>query len=349
MVRVLLTNDDGPPNSTVSPYVFAFYQHLSALGWDVKVVLPSSQKSWIGKAFHITEVTKGRYFYPTKPDGLTGEISETSRPLKEGEVAEWILLDGTPATCANVGLHNLYPGEIELVLSGPKPGPEYLVLVSYLFLFTLNRSPRAAAFALSSGTIGAALDGALTKTRSIAVSYGTVVHPTPPTYFEPAHILACRIISRLWDNWGKDDGGLRTGEVDLYNVNIPLVEGLLGDDSLPIIWSTMWRNSYGRLFKAVSSATPGKLERTMSAAGPDALEEPSAESMATASTAGTLAFKFSPAMDGLIHPEESSLPRGSDGWALLKGYASVTPLRAGFAEPPEDTRDIKDRVWKMKL
>ncbi|KAJ7038175.1 survival protein sure-like phosphatase/nucleotidase [Mycena alexandri] len=333
-MKVLLTNDDGPPSSKVSPYIFAFYQHLTALGWDVKVVVPSSQKSWIGKAFHITEVTKGRYFYPTKPDGLTGETSETSRPLKEGEVAEWILLDGTPATCANVGLHNLYPGEIDLVLSGPNLGRN-----------------TSSAFALSSGTIGAALDGALTKTRSIAVSYGTVVHPTPAAYFEPAHVLACRIITHLWDNWGNDDGGLRTGEVDLYNVNIPLVEGLSTDESLPIIWTSMWRNSYGRLFKAVSSATPGKPERTMSAAGPDALtaEEPSAESTSTGSTAGTLAFKFSPAMDGLIHPEESSLPVGSDGWAIFKGYASVTPLRAGFAEPPEDTRDIKDRVWKMKL
>ncbi|KAJ7786337.1 hypothetical protein B0H16DRAFT_1490112 [Mycena metata] len=196
----------------------------------------------------------------------------------------------------------------------------------------VNRSPRIAAFALSSGTIGAALDGALTKTRSIAVSYGTVVHPTPSAYFEPAHVLACRVITHLWDSWGKDNGGLRTGEVDLYNT----------DESLPIIWTSMWRNSYGRLFKAVA---------TMSAAGPDTLtvEEPSAESTSTGSTAGTLAFKFSPAMDGLIHPEESSLPVGSDGWAMFKGYVSVTPLRAGFAEPPEDTRDIKDRVWKMKL
>lgn len=25
----------------------------------------------------------------------------------------------TPATCANIGLHNLYPGEIDFVISGP--------------------------------------------------------------------------------------------------------------------------------------------------------------------------------------------------------------------------------------
>ena len=71
-------------------------------GWDVKVVLPSSQKSWIGtlspypkiqvcncspwigKAFHVKEITKGNYFYP-KDDG-NGELTSNSRPLKNGEL-----------------------------------------------------------------------------------------------------------------------------------------------------------------------------------------------------------------------------------------------------------------------
>ncbi|KAJ7706154.1 survival protein sure-like phosphatase/nucleotidase [Mycena rosella] len=328
-MRVLLTNDDGPPGSA-SPYVFGLYNHLSAFGWDVKVVLPSSQKSWIGKAFHIAEITKGNYFYPTLPDGLTGEISPTSRPLKDGEVAEWILLDGTPATCANVALHNIFPGQIDLVISGPNLGRN-----------------TSSAFALSSGTVGAALSASLSKTRSIAVSYGTVVHPTPTSYFEPSHVLACRIIRYLWDNWGQDEGGLRAGEVDLYNVNIPLVEGLLTDEGLKILWTSMWRNSYGCLFKDVSGATPTTVQPS-SAAGPDALDLPNAEA-ASSSSSGTLAFKFSPTMDGLIRPDESSLPVGSDGWAIFKGCASVTPLRSSFAEPPGEATDIEDRIWKMKL
>ncbi|KAJ7783810.1 survival protein sure-like phosphatase/nucleotidase [Mycena maculata] len=326
MPVLLLTNDDGPP-SAASPYVFAFYHHLIALGWDVKVVLPSSQKSWIGKAFHITEITKGRYFYPNKPHGLTGETSETSRPLKDGEVAEWILLDGTPATCANVALHNLYPGEIDLVVSGPNLGRN-----------------TSSAFALSSGTLGAAMSASLTKTRAIAVSYGTILHPTPTTYFEPAHVLASRIVHHLWSNWGQDEGGLRSGEVDLYNINVPLVEALLTDQGLKTLWTFMHRNSYGRLFKAVSSAAS---EPSVSAAGPDALDPPST---ASTSSANTLAFEFSPAMEGLIHPEESSLPPGSDAYAILKGWASVTPLRSSFAEPPaEQPKDVEGRVWKMKL
>ncbi|KAF8216218.1 survival protein sure-like phosphatase/nucleotidase [Mycena galopus ATCC 62051] len=330
-MKVLLTNDDGPPNLAASPYIFSFYTQLIKLGWDVKVLLPSSQKSWIGKAFHITEITKGRYFYPRGPDGLTGETSPTSRPLKDGEVGEWILLDGTPATCANVGLHNIY-SEIDLVISGP------------------NLGRNATAFALSSGTVGAALSASLSRTRAIAVSYGTVIHPTPKSFFEPAHLLASRIIRHLWENWGQDDGGLRAGEVDLYNVNIPMVEGLLADEGLKILWTTMWRNSYGSLFKAVPGTTPGLAQQSASAAGPDAstAEAPSMEET-SGNPNDALAFKFSPSMEGLINPDESSLPVGSDDANFRQGYASVTPLRSSFAEPSQDARDISDRIWKMKL
>ncbi|KAK7064214.1 sure-like protein [Favolaschia claudopus] len=331
-MKVLLCNDDGPPDPTVSPYIFSFYNHLSAMGWDVSVVIPSSQKSWIGKAFHITEITNGRYFYPTGPDGLTGETSTTPRPLKDGEVAEWILLDGTPATCANVGLHNLYSG-IDLVISGPNLGRN-----------------TSSAFALSSGTLGAALSASLSKTRSIALSYGTVVHPTPNSYFQPAHVLAGRIIQYLWNHWGKDEG-LR-GEVDLYSINIPMIDGLLAEESLKIVWTKMWRNSYGRLFKAIPSGTATSKTFTrpsMNAAGPDASTADVSASTESSNVQGGLAFKFSPSMEGLIRPDESALPVGSDGWAMFKGYASVTPLRSSFAEPAEEATDLEDRIWKMKL
>ena len=80
-----MTNDDGPPHSKDSPLILAFYIHLTTiLSENVKVVLPASQKSWIGKAFHIKETTSGQYFYP-KLDG-SGELTSLSRPVKEGEI-----------------------------------------------------------------------------------------------------------------------------------------------------------------------------------------------------------------------------------------------------------------------
>jgi 5'/3'-nucleotidase SurE len=36
--------------------------------------------------------------------------------------SDYVLLEGTPSTCTNVALHNLYPGEIDLVISGPNFG-----------------------------------------------------------------------------------------------------------------------------------------------------------------------------------------------------------------------------------
>ncbi|KAF9076328.1 sure-like protein [Rhodocollybia butyracea] len=326
---VLLTNDDGPPDSKESPYIFGLYKHLTEhLGWDVRVVIPSSQKSWIGKAYQIKEITKGSYFYPTNSNGH-GEISPVSRPLEENEVAEWILLDATPATCANIGIHNIYPNEIDLVISGPNLGRN-----------------SSSAFALSSGTVGAAMSSSLSKTRSVALSYGTVTHPTPTTYFEPAHVLGTKIIEYLWRTWGSDEFGLRKNEVDLYNVNIPLVDSLLDPEGLEIYWTTMWRTGYGRLFKELP---PSVKSSDVDPAGPDSSTAP-VEHAKTRSTEGNLVFKWSPAMEALIRPEY--VEEGTDGWALRKGAVSVTPLRASFAEPVEGIHvfaKTEDRMWKVRL
>ncbi|TFK30464.1 cytoplasm protein [Coprinopsis marcescibilis] len=303
---VLLTNDDGPPDPRESPYVLGLYRQLTeVLGWNVKVVLPSAQKSWIGEA------TAGKYFYP-KEDGK-GELSPKSRPLQPGEL--------TPATCANVALHNLYPGQIDLVISGPNLGRN-----------------TSAAFALSSGTIGAALSSSLSKVRSIALSYGTVVHPTPKTYFQPAHVLGARILQHLWQNWGSDELGLKAGEVDLYNVNIPLIEGLLSQEDLKIYWTNIWRNSYGRLFKNVASDSKSPDKLVINPAGPDSSVDPQTQPRQrldpVAPPEGDLLFKWAPDMGNLIQPSPNDLPVGSDGWAIHNGWVSVTPLRASFAEAP---------------
>lgn len=208
----------------------------------------------------------------------------------------------------------------------------------------------AAAFALSSGTIGAAMSAALSKKRSIALSYGTVVHPTPSAYFEPAHDLGCRIINHLWNNWDEDDCGLRDGEVDLYSINIPLIKEILSPEGLKIAWTRIWRNSYGRLFKNVSghTSTTQSLKVQSSAKadqGPHASRLDPGED-----ETGDLLFKWGPEMKGLITPLPDTLPIGSDGWAIYHGMVSVTPLRASFGEPHGDEKpDPEQLVWKMKL
>ena len=76
----------------------------------------------------------------------------------------------------------------------------------------------------------------------------------------------------------------------------------------------------------------------------------SSDLVAKPQDAGRLSFRWAPDMRGLIDPQLSTLPVGSDGWAIRQGWASVTPIRASFAEPStEPVVDIEDRLWKVKL
>jgi tubulin---tyrosine ligase len=185
------------------------------------------------------------------------------------------------------------------------------------------------------------------------VSYGTFVHPIPPTFHEPAHRLAAGIVNHLWSNWGSDEGGLRNGEVDLYNLNVPMIPRLLSDDGLEIIWTTMWRNSYGRLFKAHPSSILAA-QQNVPTAGPDSSNaDPASDTRLVTAVppekASGLVFKFSPDMTGLVNPSPTAVPVGSDGWAMLNGHVSVTPLRASFAEPSMKPEGEGERTWKIKL
>ncbi|WWC61725.1 5'/3'-nucleotidase SurE [Kwoniella dejecticola CBS 10117] len=363
---VLLTNDDGPPCAS-SPNIFSFCKLLqSRLGWDVRVVIPDTQKSWVGKAYAISDVISASYFYPLEPEGLTGEVTTRPRPLKEGETMEWVLLSGTPATCTNIALHNLYPGEIDLVVSGPNHGRN-----------------SSTAFALSSGTLGAALAGALSTPipgpssgaaslhiehiPCIAVSYGVVTRPVTARVMELATDAAVDVCERLSEDWGYDEDHEKGRHlVQVYSVNIPLVEGDLEKDRRQTAWTNMWRNAYGRLFKATtltqaeydpgdnhnqqkssSSSSPAENQpqnnqippsaSTTSTAGPGASPTPAPNKTTPSSprtepaSDGQLRFHFAPDMRPLLSPPLDSLPVGSDAWAFAKGYISVTPLRAQFA------------------
>jgi broad specificity polyphosphatase/5'/3'-nucleotidase SurE len=162
--------------------------------------------------------------------------------------------------------------------------------------------------------------------------------------------MGCQIINYLWNNWGTDEDGLRDGEVDLYSVNIPLIENILSDEGLGIYWTRMWRNSYGRLFKNISQANPN--DRSVQAPGPHAITNHQAEASGPLEDDenGDLLFKFAPEMKGLIMPSLSTLPIGSDGWALHQGRVSVTPLRASFGEPhTHESVDLERLMWKLKL
>jgi len=188
------------------------------------------------------------------------------------------------------------------------------------------------------------MSSSLSKMRAIALSYGIMVHPTPEAYFDPAHNHGCRIINHLWNNWGEDECGLRDGEVDLYSVNIPLIEQILGVDGLKVCWTRLWRNSYRQLFRSIGHPTV--------AVGPDPLTGQTQTAGPEEAAAGSLLFKWSPDADSewLLSPSLDSLPVGSDTWALHQGLICVTPLRASFGEPrSHEVINKEDILWKVRL
>lgn len=122
----------------------------------------------------------------------------------------------------------------------------------------------SAAFSLSSGTLGAALAAALSvplpgpsdsapslhvnHIPSIAVSYGVVSRPFSPKALELSHDAAVDVCNRLWNDWGYDDAD-RQYPVQIYSVNVPIVEDALLSENRVICWTSTWRNAYGSLFK----------------------------------------------------------------------------------------------------
>src|SRR5271170_700344 len=69
-----------------SPFILPWYNTLKSLHpkWEISVVIPDSQKSWISKAFHIAEKITATFFNPT-----TGTTSSTQQSPED-----WVFLDG---------------------------------------------------------------------------------------------------------------------------------------------------------------------------------------------------------------------------------------------------------------
>ncbi|ATY66926.1 5 3 -nucleotidase [Cordyceps militaris] len=310
-MHILVTNDDGPPSTKASPYIHAFVNHLKAAGHDVSVCLPDTQRSWIGKAHMIGQTLKPVYFRPSAHVyGDETEGTTNARPDASGAGdEEWVLVDGTPASCVQIGLNHFFHGKgpVDLVVSGPNYGRN-----------------TTAIFALSSGTLGGALEAAVCKVRAIAVSFAFFSRNHDPAIIEAACRQSVKVIDGLYRQWPTDDS------VDLYSVNVPLVEAV---DTRKIYLTKMLQNYWqaGGCFEEIddpSNADPVEEEAKIREGG---LSSATPDTETDCRGHKHKHFKWAPRFTDVYSSVEAAGP-GSDGWVVKEGHTSVTPLKANFAQ-----------------
>lgn len=284
-----VVNDDGPPSYHSSPYVHSLVNTLEDAGHTVSVVLPHVQRSWIGKAHMVGQTLTPSYFRPgslLKDDGISSD-----RPFNDGG-EEWILIDGTPASCVQIGLHHVFKdkGPIDLVLSGPNYGRN-----------------TTAVFALSSGTIGGAMEGAMSGKRSIALSYAFDSREHDLEIISTASKLSARLIEKLVKEWPED--------VHLYSINVPLRKGV---ENSKILYTEMiqnsWHNgsSFEELPEEVEDNDPNVEEQIIRERG-EADGDPNPQPQRRAHRK----FKWSP---NFADVRKSVVDAGKgDGWEVLQG------------------------------
>ena len=205
MKTILVTNDDGIDSPMLVPLVRALHRLAS-----VRVVVPSTERSWVGKAITRFDVVQAQ---PTERDGLTMHA-----------------VRGTPADCVSLGVHTLFPEPPDLVVSGINLGLNF-----------------GLAFLLSSGTVGGALEAWIAGIPSIAFSraipndaYGlsgaqriAALGDRPVTAAE----VAADIVEPLLD-YGFPE------HVDSFSVNMPAEV----TRDTPRVIARVTRSRYGPLF-----------------------------------------------------------------------------------------------------
>ncbi|KAK4164503.1 tubulin-tyrosine ligase [Cladorrhinum sp. PSN259] len=318
-MHILVVNDDGPPSPHSSPYVHSLVRELQDYGHRVSVCLPHTQRSWIGKAHMIGQTVKPLYYRPPPlgepAAGLVHEDERQdshgtthTRPSTHPGTEEWILVDGTPASCVQIGLYHFFKdkGPVDLVVSGPNYGRN-----------------STAVFALSSGTLGGALEGAVCKKRAIALSYAFFTRNHDTEIIRKASRQSVRVIEALWKQWPED------GSVDLYSVNVPLLEGL---EEGKVLFTPMLQNYWGAgsCFTEVDGSVAGEVEdEERIREGEKTPEEEEEKKVLEGGLHTHKHFKWSPRFTD-VYKSVDEAPPGNDGWAVNEGHTSVTPLKANF-------------------
>ncbi|PYH98296.1 tubulin-tyrosine ligase family protein [Aspergillus ellipticus CBS 707.79] len=314
-MHILVVNDDGPPSQQSSPYIYSLVKSLQSAGHTVSVVLPHQQRSWIGKAHLIGAAVKPTYFRPGTLHQDDGTTHEYPHGMNEGDDEnydgdEWVLVNSTPASCVQIGLYHYFEdrGPIDLVVSGPNYGRNTTAL-----------------FAMSSGTIGGAMEAAVCGKHAIALSYAFSSRDHDPIVIAEASRHSVRLIEYLHKNWAEG--------VDLYTVNVPLEPGV---SESKVVYTKMLDNrwSSGSCFKAVEASVPSDTpEKQEQKVRHQVGETPVNGAPVKRTRIQHKNFEWSPNFTDVYRSVEEGAP-GNDGWIVKEGMTSVTPLKANFMHTP---------------
>ena len=203
---------------------------------------------------------------------------------------QWMLVNGTPASCTQLGLHHLLKDlpPVDLVVSGPNFGRNATTIYN-----------------LSSGTVGGALEAALCRKKAIAISFASKDQQSSEVIAAAARI-SVRLIEKLCRKWGQG--------VELYNINVPMMANveackILYTQALPSSWisgSLYQETTTNGLINALSKGTvnAGSDEQQGSLKAPLASE--------------CKYFEWAPQLSDISRCVEES-PPGTDAWAVSNG------------------------------
>ncbi|KAL9004805.1 MAG: hypothetical protein Q9188_002396 [Gyalolechia gomerana] len=260
---------------------------LVPTGHIVSVVLPHQQRSWIGKAHFASQIVKPTYFRPGtlhQDDGTTH--AKPLHPDSSTDSEEWVLVNSTPATAAQLGLFHFFQdrGPVNLVVSGPN---------------------------LSSGTIGGAMEAAVCRKRAVALSYAFFSRNHDPEIIAGASRMSVKLVEYLMSHWDE--------AVDLYSVNVPLIEGV---EEKKVMYTHALQNYWqsGSSFtetEASSNEDEDPEEKEAGIREQEAQQEGS-EAREKRTRHRHRHFKWTPNFSDVYQSVETSGP-GNDGWAVKEG------------------------------
>lgn len=209
----------------------------------VSVIVPDTQRSWIGKAHIVGQDVQATHYWPPS---VNPDVHTASASARDDSKYPWILVNSTPASCSQLGTSHFFEdrGPIELVISGPNYGRN-----------------TTAVFALSSGTLGAALEASVCGYRAIALSFAFFDRTNQPETVAESCQQAIRVCEWLSKN-GKWEAS------QLYSVNVPVQKGV---SERKVVWTKMLQNQWrkGACFQEMTGSVPvedpateeGKLRR----------------------------------------------------------------------------------------